>query len=210
MFISRSNHLYLARYDIIKILFHRNAIWCSGVIIFLCVATAANAAAYAESDAYADEEYFGSSNLNSLAEIQKYQNEYDQPLQAHCQGKNGMFKVLSVHSDVKEDRVWNWKCRRVVKWGRPKCKQTNPVNNFDEPMFFMCGKNQYIGGVDSYHDDQAQDRRWSFSCCSARKHITASCRITEYANDFDQPMNFEAGRGEVITGVLSYHDNDKE
>ena len=152
---------------------------------------------------------FGSSNLNSLAEIQ-YQNEYDQRLQVHCQGKHGMYKVISVHNNKREDRIWDWKCRQVVKRGNPKCKQTNYVNNFDEPMFFMCGKNQYIAGVDSYHSDKTEDRRWRFSCCSAQKHITASCRITEYANNFDQPMNFEAGCGEVITGVLSYHDNGKE
>ena len=62
--------------------------------------------AYADTDS----EYFGrSSNLNSLAEIQ-YQNEYDQRLQAHCQGKDGMYKVISVHDNKKEDRVWDWKC----------------------------------------------------------------------------------------------------
>ena len=121
-----------------------------------------------------------------------------------------MYKVLSVHDNEKEDRVWNWKCRRVVKRGYPNCKPTDYVNEFDEPMFFMCGKNQYIGGVDSYHSDKTEDRRWRFSCCYTRKYITASCRITEYANEFDKPMSFEAGRGEVITGVLSYHDNDKE
>lgn len=84
------------------------------------------------------------------------------------------------------------------------------MNNFDQPMFFMCGKDSYIAGVDSYHSNKHEDRRWRFTCCSVPGHKTASCRVTGYVNEFDRPMNFQAGPGEVITGVFSYHSNRKE
>ena len=171
----------------------RNIIWSPGVVIFLCIAATCVA----------------SDHANAFAEIQ-FQNEFDQPLDAQCSGAYGMYKVLSVHSDTKEDRVWNWKCRQVVDHCHPKCYLTDTVNNFDQPMFFMCAKNHYIGGVHSDHSNFHEDRKWKFSCCSATGYITAACRLTEYVNEFDGTMNFEAGPGEVITGVFSYHSNVRE
>lgn len=41
-----------------------------------------------------------------LAELQ-YQNQFDQRLSVHCHGADGMYKVLSVHDNKREDRVWN-------------------------------------------------------------------------------------------------------
>ena len=148
-------------------------------------------------------------NNKALADIQ-YQNQFDQPLNAHCHGADGMYKVQSVHDNHREDRVWNWECRRVLYHGYPKCYDTGYVNNFDQPMFFRCKPNHYIGGVYSYHSNKREDRRWKFNCCSAPHHITTSCHITGYVNEFDHPMNFQAGPGEVITGVISHHDNKKE
>ena len=77
-------------------------------------------------------------------------------------------------------------------------------------MFFVCDGNKYIGGVESYHDNGREDRRWKFTCCSAAGHKTYGCYNTGYVNEFDKPMNFQAGYGEVITGVYSYHDNGRE
>ena len=117
---------------------------------------------------------------------------------------------IVVHNNKKEDRAWSWDCRRVLKHGYPKCRQTGYVNSFDKPMFFMCGRNQYIYGVESYHNNKHEDRRWKFTCCSASGHKTKSCRHTGFVNEFDRPLLFQARHKEVITGVYSYHNNRKE
>ena len=77
-------------------------------------------------------------------------------------------------------------------------------------MNFMCPANKYIVGVESYHDNGCEDRRWKFTSCAISNRITASCRQTGYMNDWDGPINFQAKQGEVITGIFSYHGNDEE
>ena len=121
-----------------------------------------------------------------------------------------MYKVESVHNNHNEDQSWNWECRQVVHSGYPKCKRTDCVNALDGPMFFNCGKDEYIAGTDSFHDNHAEDRRWQFTCCSVTSYKTSSCRLSEFVNDFDGPLSFQAGPGEVITGVFSYHENKHE
>ena len=165
-------------------------------------AYAANAAP--ESNFLAERQY-----QNLFAE-QQYQNQFDKKLVARCHRGEGMYRVHSVHNNKKEDRVWSWDCRRVLKHGYPKCRQTGYVNSFDKPMFFMCGRNQYIYGVESYHNNRHEDRRWKFTCCSASGHKTKSCRHTGFVNEFDRPLLFQARHKEVITGVYSYHNNRKE
>ena len=147
---------------------------------------------------------------NKLATMQ-YQNEFDEPLFVSCNGIQGMYKVSSVHSNSHEDRAWNWECRDVVSSGQPQsCSQTGYVNEWDLPMNFMCPANKYVAGVESHHDNGREDRRWKFTCCAIPNRITVSCRQTGYVNSFDGPMNFQADKDEVITGVFSYHDNSKE
>ena len=141
-----------------------------------------------------------------LAEMQ-YQNQWDGPLRKECRDGDGFYRVKSKHNNGREDRLWEFQCRRVVKDGCATCTKTNSyVNNFREAIFFMCPKNQYIGGVESYHDNGQEDRRWKFTCCSAKSHITNNCRLTGFVNGHDQQMNFKASHGEVITGVFSYYN----
>ena len=142
---------------------------------------------------------------------EQYQNLFDHRLHKVCHGLQGMYKVSSVHSNHHEDRSWSWECRNVVSGGHVTgCFTTGYANEFDLPMNFMCPPNKYISGVESYHDNGREDRRWKFTCCGIYGRITASCRQTGYVNDWDAPMNFQAGYGEVITGVFSYHDNGRE
>ena len=140
----------------------------------------------------------------------QYQNRYDGHLSASCYGSSGMYRISSVYSRKHKDRVWNWECRHIGG-GFPNChKAYNYVNDFDQPMFFMCGKDQYIGGVESYHSNKREDRRWKFTCCSIPSHSTKSCRLTGFVNHFQANFNFVAGANEVITGVFSYHHNGHE
>ena len=144
------------------------------------------------------------------AELQ-WQNGWDGPLAKECRVGEGFFGVRSQYDHGRRDRLWAFQCRKVVKDGCATCTKTSSyVNNFKETIFFMCGKNEYMGGVESYHDNGQEDRRWKFTCCSAAKsQITNNCRLTDYRNNYHQPINFRAAAGEVITGVFSYYTNGK-
>lgn len=146
--------------------------------------------------------------LNSdykLAELQ-YQNGWDGPLVKECKDGEGFYGVRSKYAPGRRDRLWEFQCRKVVKDGCATCSKANSyVNNFREAIFFMCGKNEYIGRVESYHDNGQEDRRWKFTCCSAKSQITNNCRLSDYVNSPGQQINFRAAVGEVITGVFSYY-----
>lgn len=137
----------------------------------------------------------------------KFQNGYDGRLNVNCHESSGMYKINSEYSRGARDRVWRWECRNIG-YGYPHCWKTSYVNDFDKPMFFMCGKNQYIAGVDSYHSNAHEDRRWRFTCCYLPFYSTKSCRLTDFVNKFRHSFHFLAGHNEVITGVSSYDANN--
>ena len=56
----------------------------------------------------------------------------------------------------------------------------------------MCPMNQYLAGVASYHDNNSEDRRFQFQCCSA-------------SNNYDQYVNYKL-QHIIFTGTLSVHE----
>ena len=53
------------------------------------------------------------------------------------------------------------------------------VNDWDEVIAFQCPQNGYITGIDSYHDNGHEDRRFKFRCCELTGNITLTrlCNI---------------------------------
>ena len=147
---------------------------------------------------------------NNFATIQ-YQNQFSKRLSVYCSGLQGMYKVVSVHSNFEADRSWGWECRDVINSGNVTgCSISNYVNELNLPMIFMCPANKYVAGVDSYYSIEHGDRRWRFVCCGIIDRLTVSCRQTGFVNDFDGLMNFQANQWEVINGVFSLYDNSTE
>ena len=139
-----------------------------------------------------------------MAQLQ-WQNNWDAQLSKACPTGQGFYRVRSKHDNGREDRRWEFYCRKVVQQGNPTCTKSSYINQFQEFISFMCGKNQYIGAVESYHENSKEDRRWKFTCCSAPSQATRDCRLTDYVNNLDGIMDFQASNGEVITGVFSYY-----
>lgn len=139
-----------------------------------------------------------------MAQLQ-WQNKWDGQLSKTCPTGQGFYRVRSKHNNGREDRLWEFYCRKVVQQGSPTCTKSSYINQFQEFISFMCGKNRYIGAVESYHENSKEDRRWKFTCCSAPLQATRDCRLTDYVNNLDGVMDFQASDGEVITGVFSYY-----
>ena len=150
----------------------------------------------------------GSTNLRQRRF--SFHNDYDGRLYRVCENGYGMYHVESMHDNHREDRLWRWECRQLFQNRLPTCSWTPYVNEFDQPILFMCGRDEYLRGVESYHSNDHEDRQWRFYCCHSHGYITKSCGITGYTNDWDQPLYFQARHGGVITGVFSYHDNYRE
>ena len=82
------------------------------------------------------------------------------------------------------------------------------MNDFDQPISFLCAHNYYIAGVDSYHDNHHEDRRWSFLCCNSPGHYSGYCYITGYQNSWDGYMDFRAQRNREPMNVSGNHRED--
>ena len=150
------------------------------------------------------------SALNLRQQRSDYQNEFDERLYENCHDGFGVFHVKSEHDNDKEDRRWLWECRELVHKPEDHCYWTSYKNDFDRPLTFSCDANEFVGGVESLHDDQYEDRIWKFKCCKIGGYITRSCFTTGYENEYDGPMDYEADYGYVITGAESTHNNGKE
>ena len=141
---------------------------------------------------------------------QNWQNERDRTLKVECENRKAFYRVRSEHSNSREDRRWEWSCRTMAKSNFDDTYWTDYVNDWDKVFFFSCKANYIMCGVESYHKNDAEDRRWKFKCCSAKSHFTRNCELSDYANDFDRTMDYDVGGSKVITAAYSYHSNGKE
>ncbi|XP_067663438.1 uncharacterized protein [Haliotis asinina] len=138
----------------------------------------------------------------------KYANDYDQPLLYQCPRGKSIASVHSVHHNGAEDRRYGFSCKTTP--GLRDCSWHGYVNGFDEIILFQCPNNGVISGVNSYHDNGAEDRRFKFYCCSIKaKRPLVNCRFGNFVNGFDQPFNFYV-RSRFLKGVFSYHHNGAE
>lgn len=47
------------------------------------------------------------------------------------------------------------------------------ANEFKEAMVFQCTGEGFITGVESYHDNRYEDRRFKFQCCQSPRESSA-------------------------------------
>lgn len=130
-----------------------------------------------------------------------------------CEDGYGIYGVISVHHNYSEGRQWYWQCRKLAPENSShSCYWSRDVNYYNKDISFTCCDNEYIRGVDSYHDNSHDDRRWSFYCCDSSGLTTHKCYNTGYQNNLslDGDLDFQASFGRVITGVFSQYNNHRE
>ena len=146
-----------------------------------------------------------------LPRTARWQNEMDHPLLVSCGRKQALQRVRSYHSNDHEDRRWQWDCRAVAKLDWSYCYWTGYQNTWDQPFVFECPHNRVLTGVNSYHHNKHEDRRWRFRCCEAPRHFKENCDWTGYINNWDTNIDFNLiGTQRVFVGAFSYHHNTHE
>ncbi len=83
-------------------------------------------------------------------------------------------------------------------------------NDWDGNLNVQCSDKQAIVGVQSYHSNRHEDRRWHFMCKKVALSSLSRCIWTRYVNNWDQPLHFRCPVNHVMTGVKSYHSNRHE
>jgi len=150
--------------------------------------------------------------LNSATKIRYKRgdpNAYDLPHFIQCPTGQGLYRLRSAHRNDYEDRYFDYACR-VVTADPVTCTWTGYVNAFDEPISFMCPKNQYLAGVQSYHRNGYEDRRFSFQCCASSQLKSQECFLTGFWNNYDQYIDYTAPIGWIFAGTASVHSNPHE
>ncbi|CAL1539510.1 unnamed protein product [Lymnaea stagnalis] len=135
-------------------------------------------------------------------------NDWDQPFTFNCQTGHVISYVSSIHNNRAEDRRWEFRCKNVVK--THSCSHSGYVNEFDQPVVFKCPGDQVMTGVDSYHSNKAEDRRFGFQCCNVQERQPRDCYITGDVNRWDGKMTLVVPWGKAIKGAYSHHNNHYE
>ncbi|CAG0886670.1 unnamed protein product [Darwinula stevensoni] len=136
----------------------------------------------------------------------RWANEFDEPFHFACPFNESIIRIESLHDSSFEDRIWEFTCG-PVKTGYDTCGQSGFINDYDEPLTYMCPTNGIIAGVASEHENFYEDRRFDFKCCHLEGVCWSDCYLTPYVNDYDEPMDYSVDPGYYITGAYSIHEN---
>ncbi|CAN0338546.1 unnamed protein product [Lampetra planeri] len=147
----------------------------------------------------------GENEIVLLANLHGDASEYPEIIQF-------LKKITStIHNNDAEDRIWDFRCKETFDVSRPVSSfATSYVNNFDEKLDFTCPFNSIVSGIGSYHSNDAEDRRWKFTCTMQANVCMGACQWTDYLNDFDAPMFWVTPDSRYLVGAHSYHSNDAE
>jgi len=145
-----------------------------------------------------------------------YMNSFDGNLDFTCGTNQALSGISSYHKNKNEDRRWKFQCCKVKPYDLHSEYTTSYINSWDGRLDFKCGLNQVLVGVKSHHNNGREDRLWQARCATLSTHVFVNGIVggssrTDYLNRFDKRLKHSLpNSNEVITGLDSYHDNDKE
>ena len=125
-----------------------------------------------------------------------------------CPAGQSIDRISSQHSNHHEDRTWSFYCKSSSKISS-SCHWSGYVNSFDQQILFQCASG-VITGVQSYHSNHHEDRRFNFKCCNTKNNLPSHCSWTDFANDWDGAMDYYVKYDHFLVGAYSVHSNSRE
>ncbi|XP_020626633.1 hemagglutinin/amebocyte aggregation factor-like [Orbicella faveolata] len=98
-----------------------------------------------------------------------YEHDFDQPLRFTCPHNGVITGVTSEYSGTHRDRRFGFRCCHRDGYKAHTCLSTRYENVWDGDLDYTVEHDRYLVGVNSYHVDYYQDRRWSFHYCQVSK-----------------------------------------
>ncbi|KAM9407149.1 hemagglutinin/amebocyte aggregation factor-like isoform 2-T2 [Salvelinus alpinus] len=136
----------------------------------------------------------------------RWENQFDQPLHFNCPSRQSISHINSQHDNSYEDRVWDFECKDTFV-SEPECHWSPYVNDLEQEFSFKCPNNYVLTGVNSYHSNPHEDRRWKFYCCRVNSYCNQDCQWTPYVNYFDEVISWQVPGLNYLVGAGSYHSN---
>lgn len=148
-------------------------------------------------------------------------NNLDAPVTFTCPGQKAMTGEHSIHHNGSEDRRYAFYCKDVIKEDgsiarRRTCMHNGEVNQWDGDVNFYCAPGWVAVGQTSYHNNDAEDRKYGYTCCDyTDEDSTVPVRWktisqTGWVNNFDQPVTMHCPSNQFICGYKSYHESGPE
>lgn len=93
-------------------------------------------------------------------------NAWDSRVHQVCHYGGFIAGVHSYHDNGKEDRKYSFKCcNRKNRVRISDCHWTGYQNNWDRELHYYVPRYYYLRGIESYHRNDKEDRRWKFYIC---------------------------------------------
>lgn len=79
------------------------------------------------------------------------------------------------------------------------------MNEFDLLLAYTCPEGSVVTGIESYHNNFYEDRRFKFQCCELDEAEFNECYMSEFTNKYDEKFAYTVPAGYVIRGAYSAH-----
>jgi len=145
-------------------------------------------------------------------QLSNWENRWDDALEFDA-GREGMITGLySVHDNGREDRRWKFMYGSASEVDCYEQRWTDWRNSWDGVLSYTCPTNQVLHGIESYHDNGKEDRRWKFQCCRVSSGVSVKRKgWTGYVNDWDGQLSYRCpAADQAIIGLYSEHSNHRE
>ena len=141
-------------------------------------------------------------------------NSKDKKQYCLCNPGERVVKFASKHYNKEEDRIWDLGCKVIspemtIRGDRWISKTER--NELDEDQLWNgVHSNSFLVGMESEHDNGAEDRTYSFFTARSDNFALRQCSAWKKLNGFDDPIDLELADEEVIAAIKSVHKNKHE
>ena len=129
-----------------------------------------------------------------------------------CDKGWGLTKIHGTYNSELLDRDWKYECELITEQDTT-CYWTGYSNDMDGELYVNCRRNHFIAGIDSYYHYFEMDRAYRVYCCTAENLVVENPKLSDdYINNLKEDINWniDNSAAKVLTGLESYHNNDKE
>jgi len=128
-----------------------------------------------------------------------------------CPAHHVMNHLWSHHNNGKEDRQWKMNCKKINHPGGLRSCAWTGYQGWDAHGTWECPHGGAIAGMDSYHDNGKEDRRYRWYCCQfSNVRNIATEGWSGWINGWDGVLNHAPPADAWWGGIHSIHDNGKE
>lgn len=107
-----------------------------------------------------------------------YENDFHKPLRFTCPHNGVITGVFSEYSATNRDRRFGFRCCHSASYKAHTCSSTPYENDWDGDLDYRVEHRRYLVGVNSDHDNNHQDRRWSFHYCKVSRWLNETWNAT--------------------------------